>query len=179
MHDARADIGKRLVAILPNMRRFALSLARNGDRADDLVQAACTRALAAATQFQPGTRFDAWMFRIIRNLWIDAGRRERGAGIAEDIDEHPEIADQASQHVAEGRLTLAAVATGIAGLPVEQREVLLLVCVEDLSYKETADVLDIPIGTVMSRLARARRKLAEAAGIEAGTARSPEAWGER
>ena len=72
---ARDTIGPMLIAFLPTMRRFALSLTRAPDQADDLVQAACERALLSAESFQPGTRFDAWMFRIVRNLWIDRLRR--------------------------------------------------------------------------------------------------------
>jgi RNA polymerase sigma-70 factor (ECF subfamily) len=162
----------QLVAFLPNLRRFAISLCRSRDLADDLVQTACERALANATSFQEGTRFDAWMFRILRNLWIDHARRQRTAGPQEDIEAHHELAGGSGEREAETRLTLKSVAEAIDGLGEEQREVLLLVCVEELSYKEAADVLGVPIGTIMSRLARARRNLAEAAGISAAPERS-------
>ncbi|MEW9806975.1 RNA polymerase sigma factor [Mesorhizobium sp. ZMM04-5] len=168
----------QLVAFLPNLRRFAVSLCRSRDHADDLVQAACERALASALTFQEGTRFDAWMFRILRNLWIDDGRRRRTAGPQEDIDAHHELAARGSGEAeAETRLTLKSVAAAIDDLSEEQREVLLLVCVEELAYKEAAEVLDVPIGTVMSRLARARRNLAEATGITATPERSAVAKG--
>lgn len=162
----------QLVAFLPNLRRFAISLCRSRDVADDLVQAACERALANAASFQPGTRFDAWMFRILRNLWIDHARRAKTAGPQEDIEAHHEIAGASGERETESRLTLKSVAEAVDGLVEEQREVLLLVCVEELSYKEAAEVLGLPIGTVMSRLARARRNLAEAAGISATPERS-------
>ncbi|AFL53668.1 RNA polymerase sigma-70 factor (ECF subfamily) [Sinorhizobium fredii] len=172
MSNAVKDVGERLTAFLPNLRRFAISLCGSRDIADDLVQAACERALASAERFEPGTRFDAWMFRILRNLWIDQVRRQKTAGVQDDISERHDLAGASGEREAEARLTLKTVAEAIGDLPDEQREVLLLVCVEELSYREAANVLDIPIGTVMSRLARARKALAEAAGITTTTARS-------
>jgi RNA polymerase sigma-70 factor (ECF subfamily) len=154
-----------LVAFLPNLRRFAISLCRSRDLADDLVQAACERALAHADGFAPGTRFDAWMFRILRNLWIDHVRRLKTAGPEEDVDERHDLASGDGERDAESRLALQEVAEAIGNLSDDQREVLLLVCVEELSYREAAEALEIPIGTVMSRLARARRNLASATGI--------------
>ncbi|MEO3999965.1 RNA polymerase sigma factor [Mesorhizobium sp. CAU 1732] len=167
------DIGAQLIAMLPTLRRFALSLTRSADKADDLVQSACERALANAARYEPDTRFDAWMFRIIRNLWIDRVRREKTAGPTDDIDDRPDLAGISGVQVVEARSTMQSVSDAIDALPDEQREVLLLTCVEDVSYKDAAEVLGIPIGTVMSRLARARRRLAEITGISGGTARSP------
>lgn len=166
-------VGKQLIALLPNMRRFALSLCRNSAIADDLVQLACERALANAGSFQPGTRFDAWIFRIIRNLWIDQVRRDKTAGHQEQIDELQDFIPAPGETAAEARLLLGETWRAISALPQEQREVLVLVCVEELSYRDTADALDIPIGTVMSRLARARMNLAKAVGIFPDDARSP------
>jgi RNA polymerase sigma-70 factor (ECF subfamily) len=164
--------GDQLVAFLPNLRRFAISLCRSRDVADDLVQAACERALANAERFEPGTSLPAWMFRILRNLWIDQVRKRNTAGPQDDIDERRDIVGASGERDVEVRLTLNAVGQAIMTLPDEQREVVLLVCVEDLSYKETAEILGIPIGTVMSRLARARKSLAEAAGMNPDPSRS-------
>jgi len=161
-----------LVAFLPNLRRFAISLCGSRDIADDLVQMACERALANEQRFEAGTRFDAWMFRILRNLWIDDIRRRKTAGPQDDIDERHDIAGVSGEREMEARLTLKSVSQAIVELADEQREVLVLVCVEELSYREAADILAIPIGTVMSRLARARRNLALATGISAAPARS-------
>lgn len=161
-----------LVAFLPNLRRFAISLCGSRHLADDLVQAACERALSSADRFEPGTRFDAWMFRILRNLWIDHVRRRQTAGPEQDVTERHDLVGQSGEREAEARLTLRSVSQAIDILPGDQREVLLLVCVEELSYRETADVLGVPIGTVMSRLARARIKLAELTGISVDPARS-------
>ncbi|WP_425351415.1 RNA polymerase sigma factor [Kumtagia ephedrae] len=172
MNQTDETVEGQLVAFLPNLRRFAISLTGSRDLADDLVQTACERALNNAASFTPGTRFDAWMFRILRNLWIDHLRRGKTAGVHEDIDERHDLAGVSGQQVTEARLTLRSVAEAVALLPGEQREVLLLVCVEDMSYRDTAELLDIPIGTVMSRLSRARRFLAEAAGISGEMARS-------
>lgn len=166
------EVSGQLVAFLPNMRRFAISLTGSRDRADDLVQGACERALAGADRFEPGTRFDAWMFRIIRNLWIDRLRREKTAGPTEDIHERQDIVGSHGAEDAEMRLTFQSVMAAMADLPDEQREVLVLTCVEDLSYREVAELVGIPIGTVMSRLARARKRLAESAGIDDDIARS-------
>lgn len=172
MKEGEGGVQDQLVAFLPNLRRFAISLCKSRDIADDLVQAACERALANETRFEPGTRFDAWMFKILRNLWIDQARRRKTAGEQVDVDEQHHLAGASGERVVEARLTLNSVAEAIAELPDDQREVLILVCVEELSYRETADILEIPIGTVMSRLARARQNLVKAVGIVAAPARS-------
>jgi RNA polymerase sigma-70 factor (ECF subfamily) len=158
-----STIGHDLVAMLPRLRRFALMLCRSPSLADDLVQGACERALANAGSWTPGTRFDAWMFRILRNHWIDHLRRLRTEGMSADIDSQGQsLRDEgAGEGPVISRLTLAEVQRAITHLPEEQREVLMLVCVEDLAYREAADVLGVPIGTVMSRLARARKRLVE------------------
>ncbi|MDQ6437857.1 RNA polymerase sigma factor [Mesorhizobium sp. LHD-90] len=179
MTDTTDRVEDRLIAFLPNLRRFAISLSGSRDVADDLVQAACERALASADRFEPGTRFDAWMFRILRNLWIDQIRRRKTAGVQEDISDHHELSTGTGEREAEARMTLKSVAEAIGELADEQREVLLLVCVEELSYRDAAEVLGIPIGTVMSRLARARKNLGVAAGIEAAPARSDHSKGVR
>ncbi|MFN3766447.1 MAG: RNA polymerase sigma factor [Aliihoeflea sp.] len=169
------DIGDELIAFLPNMRRFALSLAPAPDIADDLVQQACERALANAASFEPGTRFDAWMFRIIRNLWIDRTRRQKTAGPSEDVHERHDLVGEDGQKVVDARQALSSVKDALDTMPGEQREIIMLVCVDDLSYKEAAEVLGVPIGTVMSRLARARKRLAELTGISPAPGRSSSA----
>lgn len=172
MIDRPAEVNELLLDFLPNLRRFAISLCRSRDIADDLVQAACERALANEDDFEPGTRFDAWMFRILRNLWIDRLRRQRTAGPAEDVSMLHDLAGEDGVRTVEAKSALGTVAAAIHQLPGEQREVLLLVCVEDLSYADAAELLDIPIGTVMSRLARARLNLAEKTGIKPRPSRS-------
>ena len=166
------EFGQQMIALLPNLRRFAISLARSRDVADDLVQTACEKALASRDSYAPGTRFDAWMFRILRNTWIDRVRRQRTEGVRIDIDDAHDLVGSDGSASAERRLMLSATAAAIAGLPDDQREVLVLVCVEELSYRDAAGVLDVPIGTVMSRLARGRRKLSENLGINDAPERS-------
>jgi RNA polymerase sigma-70 factor, ECF subfamily len=170
--DARDEIGRQLIGFLPNMRRFGYTLTRNQDTADDLVQAACEKALANASGFTLGTRFDSWVFRIMRNLWIDQIRKGKSAGQAEDIDTQIDLVGTDGAREAHARMDLSDASRAIAALPDDQREILLLVCAEDMSYKEVSELLGIPIGTVMSRLARARKKLVEGGGINAGTRRS-------
>ena len=155
-----------LVALLPRLRRFALSLARRGDLADDLVQVTAERALAARDRFDPATRLDSWCFRILRNAWLDGIRRARSRGTAVDIDDAPDAGEVDGVAITESRLMLQSVMAAMDRLPEDQREVLMLVCVEDMSYKETAAILGIPLGTVMSRLSRGRLALATATGIK-------------
>lgn len=148
----------QLIAILPRLRRFARGLAGSAVDADDLVQAACERALARAHQFQEGTRFDSWMFRITQTIWIDQLRardiRKEGAE-----DEAVHVGTDETVRRAEARLALQEVVAAMAELPVEQRVALLLVTVDGLSYKEAAEIAEVPVGTIMSRLARGRTAL--------------------
>jgi RNA polymerase sigma-70 factor (ECF subfamily) len=160
------EIGSALIDLLPRLRRFALGLSRSADVADDLVQAACERVLAAAAAGEAIGQPAAFAFRILRNLWVDALRRRHTRG--QEVDSDDETLDLAALHAdaaADRRLVLGKVAAAIDALPDEQREILLLVCVEEVSYREAAEILALPIGTVMSRLARARRRLAEATGL--------------
>ena len=156
------SIRAQLVALLPRLRRFARGLAGTADQADDLVQAACERALTRIAQWQPGTRLDSWMFRIIQTIWLDDKRAQRVRGGESNVE--PEAAE--AQLMVDGargieaQLTFASVRRAMAKLPEEQRAVMMLVCVEGQTYKEAAEILAIPIGTVMSRLARGRAALA-------------------
>lgn len=153
-----APFGERLVAMLPRLRRFARGLAGSASEADDLVQAACERALARHHQFQEGTRFDSWMFRIVQTIWIDQLRAREVRKEDADIAEERLGSDEPMRRV-EARLALDEVRRAVDRLPAEQRATLMLVTVEGLSYKEAAEVAGVPIGTIMSRLARARTAL--------------------
>ena len=149
----------QLVALLPRLRRFARGLAGSREAADDVVQAACERALMRRDQFEPGSRLDSWMYRIVQNLWIDQLRKDRRGEIGIDPADLAEFPGGDSAAEAEGKLYLAEVRRAIARLPEDHREVLLLVSVEGVAYKQAAEILDLPIGTVMSRLSRARLAL--------------------
>jgi RNA polymerase sigma-70 factor, ECF subfamily len=162
----------QLIAVLPRLRRFARGLAGSAVEADDLVQAACERALARQHQFQEGTRFDSWMFRIVQTIWIDqirsrVVRKEDGEIVEERLG-----SDEAVRRV-EARLALDEVRRAVDRLPPDQRTVLLLVTVEGLSYKEAAQVVRVPVGTIMSRLARARIALQMQLETGDGMRRSP------
>lgn len=167
------DSTAALIDALPRLRRYAITLCHDDHTADDLVQETCARALAADP---PGadTPWLAWLFTILRNHWFDRLRRRQSEGVTMDIDEMiapPAIAGEDER--VDARRTLARVRQAIDLLPQAQREVLLLVCVEDFTYRETAEMTGVPIGTVMSRLARARIGLAELAGLnEAGEAQN-------
>ncbi|MCU0905252.1 MAG: RNA polymerase sigma factor [Tabrizicola sp.] len=155
-----------LIALLPNLRRFALSLCRRSDVADDLVQITAERAFAARDRFDPTTRLDAWLFRILRNAWIDHARRMTTQGVTVDIADAPDAAVVDGVRDMEAVLTLRKAEAAIAELPEDQREVMMLVCVDELSYREAAEVIGVPIGTVMSRLSRARLAVAAKMGIK-------------
>jgi RNA polymerase sigma-70 factor, ECF subfamily len=152
---ASERFGDQLVAVLPRLRRFARGLTGSSVEADDLIQAACERALARRHQFQEGTRFDSWMFRIVQTIWIDQIRSREVRKSDGDIGEDRLGSDEPVRRV-EARLTLAEVRRAVDRLTPDQRAALLLVTVEGLSYKEAAEVVDVPVGTIMSRLARAR-----------------------
>lgn len=145
-----------LIAFLPRLRRFALGL--TGDRAegDDLVQATCERAIRYSDRWVPGTRLDAWLFRIARNLFLNDRRDRRRRGPHLPIDEHPDSRVFDGERAAVSGIALEAVAAELQSLPEEQRSALLLIAVEGLGYREAAEVLGVPMGTVTSRLARAR-----------------------
>lgn len=155
-----------IIRLLPNLRRFAISLCRSHDQADDLVQLTAERAFAARRQFDPSTRLEPWLFRILRNAWIDMARRNASRGSQVDIADVPDAASVDGERSAEAALMLRAVDAAMKKLGEDHRMILHLVCVEELSYSEAAEVLDIPKGTVMSRLARARLALAEELGIK-------------
>lgn len=146
-----------LLDLLPRLRRFAHALARGSADADDLLQASVERAILKREQWQPGTRLDSWMYRIMRNLWIDTVRAEGRRG-------ETFIPPEAGAHVGgmgdqETVVELGNVARAMQTLPVEQREAVALVVIEGCAYKEAAAILNIPIGTLTSRLARGREAL--------------------
>ncbi len=166
------NVHEDLITILPRLRRFAYSLCGSLDDADDLVQAACERALARLHQYTPGSRLDSWMFRIVQTTWIDLLRANKRRNVVNDPEAIEMIAvDTRIAEGAEARRDLEIVQAETERLPEEQRLVLSLVAVEGLSYQEAADLLEVPIGTIMSRLSRARKKLAAA--IERGSSAEP------
>lgn len=156
---------EELVALLPALRRYALSLARRADQAEDLVQTAVERAIAARDRRDPDVPLQAWAFRILRNAFIDQTRRSATRGDTLDIADHPDLLSVDGARQTEDHLMLSAARAAMDALPPDQRDVMHLVCIEEMSYAETAALLGIPIGTVMSRLARARAAVAKTLGI--------------
>ena len=168
---ASTRFSDQLIAVLPRLRRFARGLTGTAAEADDLVQAACERALTRAHQFQEGTRFDSWMFRIVQTLWIDQLRAREVRKEDGDVAEERLGSDSAVRTI-EARLALAEVRRAVQLLPPDQRTTLMLVTVEGLSYKEAAEVAGVPVGTIMSRLARARVALQQQLDAGGGVRRS-------
>ncbi len=154
----RDQIQTGLLALLPRLRRFAISLTGSVTDAEELVQVACERVLNKSDQVRDVARVDSWIYGIMRNLWIDE-MRSRRVRRHDDLSEAEHVVGDDGVATTEGRITLAKVRRELATLPEEQRVVLVLVCVDGLSYKESADVLGIPVGTVMSRLSRGRQAL--------------------
>jgi RNA polymerase sigma-70 factor (ECF subfamily) len=150
------NIHEQIVALLPRLRRFARNLTRNPHDADDVVQIAVERALVRVDQWRRDARLDSWMFKIVRNAWIDElrsrGRRDK-IFLAEEAGDHVGI------EPIESETARMSVQAAMARLPEDQRVAVGLVLVEGLPYKEAAEVLDIPIGTLTSRLARGREAL--------------------
>ena len=151
---------RELVALLPRLRRFGCALTGSLDRADDLVQATCERALTRYHQFEPGTRLDSWTFTIMQSIWRnDLRSQQRWA--TRELSEADDLVDIQGERRLDARLLLSEVDRIIAALPVQQRAVVMLVAVEGYSYREGAQILEVPMGTVMSRLARARLAIVE------------------
>ena len=136
------------------LRRYALVLTRNPDDAEDLVQETLTKAIAAASSWQPGTELRPWLFRILHNAHVSGLRKARvRANAAADLPE------PVAQPEAMARIELAQVLEALETLPEAQRKPILLVALEDMSYAEAARSLDVPLGTFMSRLGRGRAAL--------------------
>jgi RNA polymerase sigma-70 factor, ECF subfamily len=152
-----------ILASVPSLRAFAISLSGNGDRADDLVQETLLRALANINSFQPGTNMSAWLFTILRNHFRSEYRKRRrevedGDGsYAETLKSHPE------QY---GRVEFEEFRTALAKLPPDQREALVLVGASGFSYEEAATICECAVGTIKSRVNRARTRLSELMSVE-------------
>ena len=162
--DPRAE----LVSLLPRLRRFAHGLTGDGHAADDLVQSACLKAIERWHQWQPGTSLASWVFRIIQTTWLDEHRARQRRQTDADTDALADMAGEDGRQVLEARSDARAVRRLIAALPEEQKVVLMMVTVDGMSYKDAAAALDVLVGTVMSRLARAPARLADGLGGRAG-----------
>lgn len=157
-----------LIALIPRLRRFARVLTGNLADADDVVQACLEKAMLNLDQWQPGTRLDSWVFRIARNHWVDDRRRAHNSKAHDDIVEMIDLAGDDGVALVEASNEARMVRAAVDQLPSEQRDVVALVMLEEFSYREAADALDLPIGTVMSRLSRAKAALGKLLTAEGG-----------
>lgn len=154
-----AGFESELESLLPRLRRFAHGLAGNRADADDLTQISLERALRARHQWQEGTRLDAWIYRIMRNCWIDILRSQsRTQRIMAPEEAGAQIGTDPTAQM-DARIDLKRLMNAMQQLPPEQREVIALVLIEGFGYREAAELLDLPIGTVSSRLVRGRTAL--------------------
>jgi RNA polymerase sigma factor (sigma-70 family) len=149
---------RAIVAELPRLRRYARAMVGDRAAADDLVQDTLERAWSRAAQWRPGSDLRAWLFGIMHNLRIDQLRRP-GLSFASYDDEDNKDIEVPIRATQTDRLELEDLADAVGWLPEQQRSVLLLVALEEMRYEDVARTLDIPIGTVMSRLSRARERL--------------------
>ena len=147
---------------VPDLRRYARALTRNADRADDLVQDCIERALRKRSLFRPTGPLRAWLYRILLNLYRNSLRQNRRRG--DHISMDALVIEPSIPAPQPGRIALAEMSRAIDQLPDEQREALLLVVLEGMSYEEAAGILEIPAGTLLSRLSRARATLRQLTG---------------
>jgi RNA polymerase sigma-70 factor, ECF subfamily len=157
------DFGRMVEAEIPRLRRYARALTRDVSRADDLVQSCLTRAVAKQHLWQYGTDLRAWLFTIMHNQHVNDVRRGVREGISVEVGEAPQLTVQSN---AMPTLELRDLERALAKLPHEQREVILLVGLEGMRYDEVAEILNVPIGTVRSRLSRGRDQLRMLMGME-------------
>src|ERR1700675_3259196 len=160
------SIHEQIVTLLPRLRRFARNLTRNPHDADDIVQIAVERALTRLDQWRSDARLDSWLFKIVRNAWID---ELRSRGRRNKIFLAEEAGENIGADLMERESELLSVQSAMAQLPADKREAISLVLVEGLPYREAAEVLDVPIGTLTSRLARGREALQALLGTEGET----------
>ena len=152
------DFRSQLAAELPHLRRFSRALVGDAALADDLVQDCLERAMIKSHLYDPARPLRAWLYAVLRNLFISGLRRDRRSAVVKSVDDL--VGGEGSVAAAqEERLSVALVAEGLDRLPRDQREVIVLVALEDMSYRDAAEIAGVPIGTVMSRLSRARAAL--------------------
>ena len=165
------DTYREIEAEIPRLRRYARALTRDAATADDLVQDCLTRALGKVHLWQKGTDLRAWLFTILHNQYVNYVRRSVREGAAVGLTENESLLTGAPQQGR--RLELRDLERAIARLPEEQRSAILLVGLEGMRYEEVAAVLDVPVGTIRSRLSRGREALRKLVGIEPEAGRAP------
>ena len=161
------EISALLPSLLPRLWRFALRLAVDRHDAEDLVQRACVRALEKQHQYRPGTSALNWLLSIVHSVWLNEVRARqfrRRASVRWTTESADTFADRSTAQTPDVDVLHRQIIAAVEELPDAQRAVMVLVAVEGLTYQEAAEALSIPIGTVMSRLARARMKIGETLG---------------
>lgn len=153
-----ADIRPLIASEIPRLRRYARALVRTQETADDLVQDTLVRALSKIHLWEPGTDLRAWLFTLMHNQYVNFVRRAVREGTQTSLDAAIALGHQANQQTS---LTLRDLEASLARLPDEQRQVVLLIGLEGMRYEEVADILNVPVGTIRSRLSRAREALRE------------------
>lgn len=165
-HEIRERFAELALPLFDSLYNFACWLAKDPVEAEDLVQETFAKSLRGFASFEPGTNFRAWIFRILRNTFLSsrsglAARRTVDFGAGESIEaEREPVTEETPESILFREWNEQAIRKAIEDLPVPLREVLLLADVEEMSYREISQMLDIPAGTVMSRLSRARRRIA-------------------
>lgn len=155
------ELRQELISLIPRLRRFARVLTGNLADADDVVQASLEKAMGNLDQWLPGTRLDRWVFRIARNSWVDDRRMAANRLPHDDISDLHDLPGDHGEKIVQQREVDRAVRRTIDQLPYEHRVLVGLVLLEGYTYRESADLLGLPIGTVMSRLSRAKAALAK------------------
>jgi RNA polymerase sigma-70 factor, ECF subfamily len=169
-----SNIAQLLEPQIPRLRRYARTLTKDMSRAEDLVQSCLVRALAKEHLWEPGTDLRAWLFTILHNQHVNDVRRLIREGTVVSLEDV--TLNLAAPPTVEASLDLNDVEQAIAGLPRDQREVILLAGRDGMRYEEMAAALGVPIGTVRSRLSRARSRLREVLGINDLAPRTPDKW---
>ncbi len=170
-HTGDDEVREGLAEHLVRLWRYGYVLCGRRDFAEDLVQATCVRALEKSHQFMPGTRLDRWLFAILHSIWLN-DVRSQGARRTEPLDDQGLQGAHDGVQAAEATVRARQVLRQVEDLPDGQRAAVFLVCVEGFAYREAAEVLKVPIGTIMSRISSARVKLAEMAADPARAASS-------
>ena len=159
---------EQLQAQIPRLRRYARALTGSRESADDLVQDALERAWTKRALWRPDSNLRAWLFAVMHNVFVNGVKRTRPMASLDALNEESNVEPAASSASAETDAALREMQSALARLPVEQRQVVLLVGLEQFTYAEAAEVLEVPIGTVMSRLSRGRDRLRQLLDEEPG-----------
>ncbi len=161
------SIENKIVDTLPRLRKFAYGLTGSIEKGDDLVQSTCVRAIEKSSQWQVGTKFDSWMFRIAKNIFTDSWRKQKVKDrVLEQIKQE---SDKRLEHdQLDNYVTFCEVREAMNCLSEKHKIILMLVCVEGYSYQESSEILNIPVGTVASRVVRARNALLVEANMSGG-----------